>query len=143
MNEGSSSGLGAGTAVHFAKLNANLVINGRDPERVRSVAQECRKLTKNRVIEVLVDLQNDSELINLVEKTVQEFGRIDVLVNNAGIVAQESISGSEYMQTFDRVMRTNLRSVVLLTSMVVPYLERTKGSIVNVSSITSQIPVSQ
>ena len=106
------------------------------------MAEECRQLTKNKVIEVLVDLQNDNQLRNLVNKTVETFGKIDVLVNNAGIIAQELISVPEYMKTFDKIMRTNLRSVILLTSLCVPYLERTKGSIVNVSSISSQIPVS-
>ena len=141
QTRGSSSGFGAGTAVHFAKRNANLVINGRDAERVRSVADECRKWTQNKVLEVLVDLQNDSQIKNLVQKTVETFGRIDVLVNCAGVITSGLIGDSNYVQDFDRIMQTNLRSVILLTSLVVPHLESTKGCIVNVSSITSHIPV--
>ncbi|CAG2111845.1 unnamed protein product, partial [Medioppia subpectinata] len=136
----SSSGIGAGTAVHFAKLGAKVVVNGRDPKRVASVAQECRNVTTNPVLEVVVDLQDDSQTNNLVQKTIDTFGKIDVLVNCAGIISQKAIHEPDYQELFDTIVKINLRSVVYLTSLVVPHLESTNGCIVNVSSVSSVTP---
>ncbi|CAG2109418.1 unnamed protein product [Medioppia subpectinata] len=138
--KGSSSGIGAGTAVHFAKLGAKVVVNGRDPKKVAAVAQECRKVSKNPVLEAVVDIQDDNQAKSLVQKTIDTFGKINVLVNCAGVMGQKAISDHDYMELFDHLMPINLRSVVLLTSLVVPYLEITKGCIVNVSSIGSVTP---
>ncbi|XP_054166877.1 3-oxoacyl-[acyl-carrier-protein] reductase FabG-like [Oppia nitens] len=138
---GSSSGMGAGAAIYFAKLGANVVVTGRDATKVNSVAKECRQHTDKQILEVLVDLQNDSEVRHLVDKTIAFFGKIHILVNCAGIVDQGNIRADQkYMQSFDRIINTNLRPVVFLTSLVVPFLEQTKGCIVNVSSISSLVP---
>jgi len=79
----------------------------------------------------------------LVEKTIEEFGKIDILVNNAGIGSMNSINdpNTSIMESFDTVMNTNVRCVLLLTSLVVPYLEKTKGSIINISSCAGLRPV--
>jgi len=77
----------------------------------------------------------------LVEKTIEEFGKIDILVNNAGIGSMISIKDPNIMESFDTVMNTNVRCVLLLTSLVVPYLEKTKGSIINISSCAGLRPV--
>ncbi len=139
---GSSSGIGEGIAIKFASLGANVVITGRNRKRVKSVADKCRKISKNKVLEVVVDLQNDNEIKNLVKQTIDSFGKIDILINCAGIVNHGLLTDPNLIEQFDKIFKTNLRSVVLLISLVVPYLELTKGNIVNVSSITSKIPVS-
>ncbi|XP_054167570.1 uncharacterized oxidoreductase SSP0419-like [Oppia nitens] len=147
---GSSSGIGAGAAVYFAKLGANVVVTGRDSSKVKLVAQECRQQqqqhTGKQTLEVVVDVLDDRQIRHLVDKTVAHFGKINILVNCAGIVDHGYIGDDEnnkdlkYMKLFDGIVNTNLRSAVLLTSLVIPYLEQTKGCIVNISSISSMIP---
>ncbi|CAG2169085.1 unnamed protein product [Oppiella nova] len=134
--------MGAGTAVHFAKLGAKVVVNGRDAKRVAAVAHECRQVAKTsaNVLAVVADLQDDKHVKDLVLKTIDTFGKIDILVNCAGIVGRSGVMDPEYQQLFDRIVRVNLRSVVSLISLVVPYLEASKGCIVNVSSISAQTP---
>jgi NAD(P)-dependent dehydrogenase (short-subunit alcohol dehydrogenase family) len=76
-------------------------------------------------------LTKESEVKNLINKTIDEFGRLDILVNNAGIVKYSSIDDPNLMQIFDITMNANVRSVLFLTSLAVPYLQKSKGSIVN------------
>jgi NAD(P)-dependent dehydrogenase (short-subunit alcohol dehydrogenase family) len=140
---GSSSGIGEGTAMKFASLGANVVITGRDELKIKNVAQKCRQISGEKVLEVKADLLKDNEVKNLFEKTIKEFGKIDILVNNAGVGSMNSIKDPNIMESFDTVMNTNVRCVLLLTSLVVPYLEKTKGSIINISSCAGLIPRAQ
>jgi NAD(P)-dependent dehydrogenase (short-subunit alcohol dehydrogenase family) len=112
---GSSSGIGEGTALKFASLGANVVITGRDELRIKNVAEKCRKISKQKAIEVRADLTKESEVKNLINKTIDEFGRLDILVNNAGIGKFSSIDDPNLMQIFDTTMNTNVRSVLFLT----------------------------
>ncbi len=77
----------------------------------------------------------------LVETTVKQFGKIDVLVNNAGAGALTSIVAPNLMETYEKIMKLDLRAVVYLTHLAIPYLEKTKGKIVNISSIGGIKPV--
>ncbi len=124
-------------------MGANIVITGRDEQKIKNVAQKCRQISGEKVLEVSADLLKDNEVKSLVEKTIEEFGKIDILVNNAGIGSMNSIKdpNTSIMESFDTVMNTNVRCVLLLTSLVVPYLEKTKGSIINISSCAGLRPV--
>ncbi|CAG2179031.1 unnamed protein product [Oppiella nova] len=84
----------------------------------------------------------DKDVKNLVEKTITEFGKIDILVNNAGIALRAPLGDPKYIDIFDKVMNTNVRSIQVLTQLVVPYLEITKGNIINISSVLSMTPSS-
>jgi short-subunit dehydrogenase len=125
----------------FASLGANVVITGRDELKIKNVAQKCRQISGEQVLEVKADLLKDNEVKNLFEKTIKEFGKIDILVNNAGVGSMNSIKDPNIMESFDTIMNTNVRCVLLLTSLVVPYLEKTKGSIINISSSAGLKPV--
>ncbi|XP_063365236.1 uncharacterized oxidoreductase TM_0325-like [Cydia amplana] len=133
---GGSSGIGAETAIQFAKLSAKVVIVGRNEEKLKKVAEQCYQAQGIKSLIIKADLTNDSEVKNIVEETIKHFGQIDVLVNNAGIVAHTKIQNG--VEDFDRVFSTNLRSVYLLTSLAVPHLIKTKGNIVNISSVAGQ-----
>ncbi len=122
-------------------MGANVVITGRDDIKIKNVAQKCREITKQKVFEVRADLTIDSEVEYLLNKTINEFDRLDILVNNAGIAPHSSITDPNLMENFDIVMNTNVRSVLLLTSLCVPYLQKSKGVIVNVSSNAGLKPV--
>lgn len=134
---GASSGIGAGTGVLFAKLGALLALNGRDEENLRKVARECVECGAAEPLLVPGDLTDEETVKKTVEQTVAHFGRLDVLVNSAGILAMGGIETATLAQ-YDRVMNINVRSVFHLTQLCVPHLIKTKGSIVNVSSVNGQ-----
>ena len=141
---GSSSGIGAGTAILFAKAGANVVITGRNAVKLSDVAKECQRISPKHLkpLQVLADVTKDEDLKRLVESTLKEFGKIDILVNNAGYAAPKSITDQDYMDVFRSIFQTNLNSMVYLTHICVEHLAKTKGNIVNISSIGAVQPVS-
>lgn len=132
---GSSSGIGESTALLFANLSAKVVIVGRNEEKLKNVSKKVQDAKGIKPLVVKADLTQDSDVEKLVEETVRHFGQIDILVNNAGVGCVARITDG--IQHFDKMISTNLRSVYLLTSIAVPYLIKTKGNIVNVSSIAA------
>ncbi|XP_077995425.1 3-oxoacyl-[acyl-carrier-protein] reductase FabG-like [Glandiceps talaboti] len=133
---GASSGIGAGAAKHFASLGCYLAITGRNKENLEAVVQECEAngLPKDKILLLQGDLTNEDFCKSTVEKTVEKFGQLDVLVNSAGIIAVGSIENTS-MEQYDTVMNVNLRSIFHITMLAVPHLIKTKGAIVNVSSV--------
>ncbi|XP_049311397.1 3-oxoacyl-[acyl-carrier-protein] reductase FabG-like [Bactrocera dorsalis] len=130
---GASSGIGAATAEAFAKQGSKVVLTGRNQANLKSTEAACK--TANSNVELLViaaDVTTDAEKI--IKTTIDKFGQLDVLVNNAGMGKWGSILDIDVDQ-FDLVMNTNLRSVFLLTKYAAPHLVKTQGSIVNVSSV--------
>ncbi len=90
---------------------------------------------------MIADITNDDEARHLIESTVNEFGKIDVLVNNAGAAWRTNFDDDLFLERYESTMRIDLRAVVYLTHLSVPYLEKTKGNIVNISSICGLRPV--
>lgn len=129
---GASSGIGAATAKHFAGLGATLVLAGRNLDNLKQVAATCS--TKSIPLLLTGELTNDKDNQSIIEKTVEHFGKLDILVNNAGIIETGSIENTS-LEQYDRVMNTNMRSIYQLTMLAVPHLIKTKGNIVNVSSV--------
>ncbi|KAL7839805.1 hypothetical protein SRHO_G00264630 [Serrasalmus rhombeus] len=134
---GASSGIGAGTAVLFAKLGAKLALNGRNVENLAKIAKECEDCGTSKPLLVPGDMTDEKTVKKTVELTIAHFGRLDVLINSAGILALGTIETTDMAQ-YDHVMNVNVRSVYHLTHLCVPYLIKTKGSIVNVSSVNGQ-----
>lgn len=134
---GSSSGIGEGTAIVFSKLGANVVITGRNGDNVKRVAKECQSVSPKglKALQVIADITKDEDAKRLIESTIEEFGKIDVLVNNAGAGWLTNILDENVMENYEKVMKIDLRAVVYLTHLTIPYLEKTKGNIVNISSV--------
>ncbi|KAJ6645713.1 17-beta-hydroxysteroid dehydrogenase 14 [Pseudolycoriella hygida] len=139
---GSISGIGAETAKQFTKFGANVVITGRNASKVSEVAQMCRTIstmseTKTEILEVVADVTNENDMRRLVNETISAFGKIDILVNNAGEGLRAPITDPEILTKFRKTMDINLMSVVLLTHLCVEHLEKTKGNIINISSVAA------
>ncbi|XP_054166157.1 3-oxoacyl-[acyl-carrier-protein] reductase FabG-like [Oppia nitens] len=134
---GSSSGIGAATAVQFAKSGANVVITGRRSDKLAEVAKQCSSVSPKQLptLEVVGDLTNDEDIKRLVETTIRHFGRLDILVNNAGGLTESQLNDSDFYQKFQNEMQLNLNSMVLLTHLSVDHLAKTRGNIVNISSV--------
>lgn len=128
---GASSGIGADAARHLAKLGANVSIVGRNEKRLNEVADQIIKAGSPMPFPIVADVTKDAERI--INETIKHFGQLDILVNNAGIFSLDSVIDFD-VNEFDRLLNTNLRSVIVLTNLAVPHLEKTKGNIVNVSS---------
>jgi dehydrogenase/reductase SDR family member 7B len=89
---GGSSGIGRACALRFAKAEARVVISARNAERLAEVEQEIRALGAD-VLAVQGDVANENDCVRLINETLNRFGRIDVLINNAGISMRATVQG--------------------------------------------------
>lgn len=131
---GASSGIGKDAAIHLAKLAANVVLVGRNTERLADVSSQIISNGSPNPLVIAADVTKDADQI--ISKTVEHFGKINILINNAGICTEENIENIT-IEVFDKVMDTNVKSAIQLTQKAIPYLEKTKGNILNVSSTAS------
>ena len=90
---------------------------------------------------MIADLNKSEDLNRLLNETIKTFGKLDVLVNNAGFGRNSLIKDKNFMNTFDEIFKVNLRAVVELIHLSIPYLNKTNGTIINISSIASIHPV--
>ena len=130
---GASSGIGRATAAAFAGNGYNVVAFGRNESELIALREETREETGSIRIH-LGDITENSQVDRLISETMDHFGRIDVLVNSAGIIKNGNIEDTT-LDDFDKMLNINLRSVFYITQKCVPHLQTTKGSIVNVSSV--------
>ncbi|PSN39247.1 3-oxoacyl-[acyl-carrier-protein] reductase FabG [Blattella germanica] len=132
---GASSGIGAATAVHLSQLGASLSLSGRNADNLNKVAEQCKTSSDQpKPFLVTGELTNEADTKNILESTIKHFGKLDVLINNAGILEAGGIENTS-LEQYDRLFNTNVRSIYHLTMIAVPYLIKTKGNIVNVSSV--------
>ncbi|XP_025990403.2 3-oxoacyl-[acyl-carrier-protein] reductase FabG isoform X2 [Solenopsis invicta] len=129
---GASSGIGAGTAIHMAQLGASLSLTGRNKQNLDKVAEKCGQ---SKTLIITGEVTNENDLKNIIDSTIKHFGKLDVLINNAGVFEPNSIKTMR-LEQYDNVFNVNVRSVYQLTALAVPHLIKTKGNIVNVSSLT-------
>ena len=129
---GASSGIGAATAIHLAKLGGSLVLTGRNHTNLEKISKECEKVAKFKPLSVISDVTIENDVQRIIDDTIKHFGKLDVLVNNAGILEYGGIENTSLRQ-FDNLFNANVRAVYHLTMLAVPYLIKTKGNIVNVS----------
>ncbi|XP_023953747.2 3-oxoacyl-[acyl-carrier-protein] reductase FabG-like [Bicyclus anynana] len=134
---GGSSGIGAATAIAFTKEGANVVIVGRNEEKLNNVAEKCINAGKKPLV-IKSDITHDGEAERIIKETTEAFEKIDILINNAGLVRFANILDDITLETYDLVMNTNLRSQIRITQVVAPFLIKSKGNIVNVSSVVSK-----
>lgn len=131
---GGSSGIGAAAAILFAKEGANVAIVARNQTKLEEVAKEIETHGAKALI-IKADLSKEEEIATVIPRTIENFGRLDVLVNNAGISVDGSILSGNLLEAYDAVMQTNVRSVIQLSTAAAPYLIESKGNIINISSI--------
>ncbi|XP_030567023.1 uncharacterized protein LOC115767035 [Drosophila novamexicana] len=129
---GASSGIGVAIAQVLAREGAHLSLVGRNVTNLEATRALLQKQNKGiQALTVVADVTKDTDVI--IQQTLKQFGRIDVLVNNAGILSTGPLIDLD-INEFDTVLNTNLRAIVLLTKAAVPHLLKTKGNVVNVSS---------
>lgn len=136
---GASSGIGAGCAEYFSYLGGNVVLVGRNIENLHKVEAKCTEVASKSdkrplTLSIQADITKEPDVVRVIDETIKAFGKLDVLVNNAGVIGVGSIENTS-LEQYDTIMNTNVRSVYHLTMLAVPHLIKTKGNIVNVSSV--------
>lgn len=129
---GAANGIGRGTAEVLSQRGWRVAVNDLDSDAVATVAQELGGIA------VPGDVARNAATI--VEHTIESTGRLDGLVNNAGIVRRQSLADIT-PENIDETIAVNLRAAMLLSAAALPHLERRTGAIVNIASFTVNHPV--
>ncbi len=130
---GASSGIGRATALQFAEEGSKVVAVGRNEKDLKSLVRKAVSL-KGSIKAHLADVTEISQIDRIVSETMDTCGKIDVLINSAGVIKNGSIETTT-IDDWDKMLNVNLRSIFVLTQKCVPHLAETKGNIVNVSSV--------
>lgn len=130
---GASSGIGKACAEKFAKEGCKLVLAARNLSALSQLKDEFDS-QKFKSIIVQTDVSKETECINLIETTISNFGRIDILINNAGISMRAALSETD-PSVIQKVMDVNFFGTVYCTRYALPHIQKSKGSIIGVSSI--------
>jgi short-subunit dehydrogenase len=134
---GASSGIGRELAFRLAEKGAKLVIGARNLKRLEEVAAQCNKLG-GETIAVPLDVSKKEECKVVVEKAIETFGKIDVLVNNAGITMWAEFEKVTNLEAMEQIMQINFFGSMYMTYYALPWLIKSKGQIVGVSSLTGK-----
>jgi NAD(P)-dependent dehydrogenase (short-subunit alcohol dehydrogenase family) len=130
---GGGSGIGRGIALAFAREGADVCVAGRTLSKVQQVKSEIEKIGR-RALAIQADVTKMADLDRMVAETISTFNRIDVLVNNAGIILRRPILDTTEAE-WDNVMNIDLKAVFFTTQRVLPtMLKQSKGKIINIAS---------
>jgi short-subunit dehydrogenase len=134
---GSGMGIGKAIALELCKQGANVVLNGRNPERLEKTFQEF--LQKGYpVVAVQGDVTKISDCNALVQKAIDTFGALDILITNAGISMRERFENLK-PEVFSQIIESNINGSAFPTHAALPHLKKTKGSVVFISSAAGMI----
>jgi NAD(P)-dependent dehydrogenase (short-subunit alcohol dehydrogenase family) len=134
MVTGSTSGIGHAVAVRFAAAGAHVVALGRDQSALSEVKSEIERAGAD-ALTIATDVTNESDLRDALDEAIDRFDGLDVLVNAAGHISTGTIEDTS-LAAWDAMMNVNLRAVFQLMQMATPHLIKSKGNIVNISSVT-------
>lgn len=139
---GSSSGIGLATAKLLAAKGYKLTVTGSNKTKVEAAARECAEAspTGSEPLKLVLDFSSPDNGVVAVEETVKHFGKLDVLVNNAGIFIKTPATDPNTYEAYRNCLTINTDTTVKCTLAAVKHLEATKGNIIFVSSIASMKP---
>ena len=138
---GASSGIGLASVYRFMELGANVVLAARSIDKLEKIAEELGQRTTDNGQQFLcikTDVTKEEDCKNLIEKTVDKFGKIDVLVNNAGI-SMRAVFKDLDLKVMHSLMDTNFWGTVYCTKYALPYLLESKGTVVGVISTAAYV----
>jgi len=130
---GASSGIGKATAMLFSNKGARIALVGRN----KTALEQLRDTLPGEAVAIAADVTVDGDCERIVLDTIAKFGRLDILVNAAGIIANGTLENTT-LQEWDAMFKINVRSVFYLMHLAISHLIKTKGNVVNVSSVNGQ-----
>jgi len=138
LKDGSCGSIGYGIATAYAKEGANLVITGRNVKKLEDAKEELERLYGIKVLTVQADVSdgsdNEAVVKNVIDKTIETFGRIDVLINNAQASASGVTLAEHTTEQFNLAMYSGLYATFYYMKACYPYLKDTKGTVINFAS---------
>jgi short-subunit dehydrogenase len=132
---GASSGIGRALAVDYAGRGASLSLAARRIDQLNELKEQ---LTNTEILTVQTDVTSESDCKELIIQTIRQFGRIDVLINNAGL-SMRALFDDIDLKSFKQVMDVNFYGTVYCTKYALPYLIESKGSLVGIISVAGHV----
>ena len=137
---GGNQGIGRATALRLAEAGAKVVVASRNQERNRQVAAEIEQRFQRQALPLAVDVAERQAVEALVEKVIEEFGQVDILINNAGICRLSQPFEELEDAAWDAVLDVNVKGVLHCVRAVIPFFKAQKaGKIVNVASLAGEV----
>ncbi len=133
---GASSGIGRASALRLAGHGAQVALSGRNREALEQVRSEIVAAGGNALI-VPADVTDSEQVRRSIDDTVAHFGKLDILLASAGLSMRAYFEGSS-LEALERVMRVNFFGALYATHFALPYVKKTKGSLVALSSLTGK-----
>ncbi|MCK5846619.1 MAG: SDR family oxidoreductase [Bacteroidales bacterium] len=137
---GASSGIGKALAYELAQRGSNVVLVARRKELIDKISEDINSKYQVKVLAIKADISIEEDCKMFIEKTMNKFGKIDILINNAGI-SQRAMFADLHLDVIKKVMDVNYWGTVYSTKYALPYILKTKGSIVAVTSISGMQPL--
>ncbi len=132
---GASSGIGEATAIALVKDGAKVMLAARREDRMKALADKCNAINAGSTEYVKVDVSNHAEMVALGQKTISVFGRVDVLVNNAGVMPLSALARRR-VDEWDQMIDVNIKGVLYgIDAVLTHMLERGSGHVINVASV--------
>jgi len=136
---GAGSGIGKSIAFAFAQEGANLILASRNTNRLNNTCDEIKQSGGNAIV-IPTDVSKESEVINLFKTSTQQFDKIDILINNAGVMEGGPLENLS-LETWNNVIKVNLTGVFLCSREAFKVMKtQGNGRIINIGSISAQMP---
>lgn len=136
---GGTKGIGEGCVRVFADAGAKIVFCARKQDEGDKLANELNSLGKGEVFFVKCDVSKFDEIENLISQTIEKYGKIDCLINNAGWHPPHKPIDKFSIKEFQDLLNLNLVSIFAACKFALPYLRKTKGNIINMSSLVGSM----
>ena len=135
---GAAQGIGEGIAIEMARAGADIVIGDLKPDKAQAVSERIKELGR-RVLVLRLDVIDKDSISRAISSTLEHFGAINILVNNAGVV-QRGLGDNTTDNDFDLCYEVNLKSIWLMSEAITPYFKNSmQGKIVNIASGSGRV----
>lgn len=133
---GATSGFGRAIALRLAKMGYKIVITGRRKHLLDSLVTEINQIYTQNIIALNFDVRDNEACINAINSLPEEYKKIDLLINNAGLAAGATPFDESLLDDFEKMIDTNVKGLLYITKLIVPIMiEQKSGHILNISSI--------
>src|SRR5665647_2670405 len=130
---GGSKGIGRAICLALAMEGANIIIAARNESKIKEIVDKLKKMGC-KALAIQADVRNEEDVRHLISRTVDEYVRIDILINNAGVANKKRLEETT-LEEYNEIMDTNLKGVFLCTKYAIPHIRNSEnGKIINISS---------